>query len=174
MGGRPTQKAPKPRCVADPHNLTLVCSGMASRAAESVAAAAACVHSAVLALACTACCRRAAPSTQPALPELPEAVLISILQHVPIHDRLARCVQVSKALARAAAKAATAVRETTALPLVVANPQRCKQLQAWLQQWGHQVTSVDVEYNQASNEESDTDSRALLLPASQLSQLQTL
>lgn len=45
----PKKAAPKPRCVADPHNRTLVCSGMASRAAESMAAAAsaACTHGTV-------------------------------------------------------------------------------------------------------------------------------
>jgi hypothetical protein len=56
---------------------------------------------------------------------------------------------------------------------VVEGPQGCKQLQAWLQQWGQQVTSMDVEYDRASEEQSDKPA-TLPLPASQLCRLQTL
>lgn len=103
-------------------------------------------------------------------------MLISILQHVPIHDRLARCALVCCAWAAAASRATTALYtcdKPPALPLVVAGPQRRKQLQAWLQQWGEQVTSLDLEYTPASDQESDK-APTLLLPAGQLSRLQAL
>lgn len=63
--------------------------------------------------------------------------------------------------------------DDSAVTLVVEGPQRCKQLQAWLQQWGQQVTSVDLEYDRASEKQSDKPA-TLLLPASQLCGLQTL
>lgn len=70
--------------------------------------------------------------------ELPEAALASILELVPQRDRLSSCALVCRAWADAARKATTEVRTD----ILAAN--KAAPLQAWLQQYGQHITSVQI------------------------------
>jgi hypothetical protein len=80
------------------------------------------------------CLCRSAEQRQ--LPGLPDAVIVSILQQVPLRDGLACCALVCKIWASAAA--------STAMDLAanVTGLEECRQMQHWLEQSAGLVTSI--------------------------------
>jgi hypothetical protein len=107
------------------------------------------------------------------LPSLPDAVLTTILQHVPLRDRLSACTLVCKSWAVAVASTTADVLES------IKRPDSCRHMQDWLQLWGEQVSSIDLMYGTDYGEEDTVgDGEAanpfqcrLLLPCSNLTRL---
>lgn len=102
------------------------------------------------------------------LPELPEAVVISILQQIPLRDRLACCALVCKSWASAAACTAMDLRAD------VTGPEGCRQMQNWLEQSAGQVNSINLTYCTRPDEILSPVQSRLLLPCSKLTGLETL
>ena len=70
---------------------------------------------------------------------LPSEVLVHVLQHVPLRDRLCSCALVQQSWRHAAAAA------THSIQLQNSTPARCSQLLDWLPQHGQQVLHLDVQ-----------------------------
>lgn len=88
------------------------------------------------------CCRRAAAATEQL--QLPESVLVQILQHVDLYARLQDCALVSRAWASAAAAATTEIHVVVEDYIKMGGDRagKCDSLSCWLQQHGGQVTSI--------------------------------
>lgn len=98
------------------------------------------------------------------LPALPDAVLTTILQHIPLWQRLTVCTLVCKAWA-------AAVASTTAdVDHQLWYPPECQQLGVWLQQWAAQVVSMQL----SAGDDWEYERLPIELPCCKLSQLERL
>lgn len=118
----------------------------------------------LLCLHAVSACRKVEQQDVPAAAELPDAVLAQILQHIPLWQRLSTCTLVCKAWQ-------AAVTSTTGdVDYKLCCVRERQHLQAWLQQCGEQVVSMELTATIGMRREG----LSFELPCGKLSQLESL